>query len=80
MPFVRCWRFPSIAQLAAEVLAMRRKLESSRSRHDLKRGSGGLSDLEFIVQYLQLLHAPGQPDLLRPNFWAQSRLCDEPGS
>jgi glutamate-ammonia-ligase adenylyltransferase len=57
------------AHLAAHVLAMRRKLEAGRSCRDLKRGAGGLSDLEFIVQYLQLLHAPRQPDLLRPNFW-----------
>ncbi len=37
---------------------MRRKLEASRPRHDLKRGPGGLADLEFIVQYLLLVHAP----------------------
>jgi len=55
--------------LAAEVLAMRRKLDAARSRHDLKRGSGGLVDLEFVVQYLLLAHAAGHPDLLRPNFW-----------
>ena len=57
------------AHLASEVLAMRQKLEGSRSHHDLKRGPGGLSELEFIVQYLQLVHAPHQPDLMRPNFW-----------
>jgi glutamate-ammonia-ligase adenylyltransferase len=57
------------AQLAAQVLAMRRKLEGSRSRRDLKRGGGGLADLEFMVQYLQLCHASRKPDLLRPNFW-----------
>ncbi len=48
---------------------MRRKLETSRSRHDLKRGPGGLADLEFIVQYLLLKHASEMPDLLRPNLW-----------
>ncbi len=36
---------------------MRRKLEAARPRHDLKRGPGGLADLEFIVQYLLLVHA-----------------------
>ncbi len=36
---------------------------------DLKRGPGGLADLEFIVQYLLLVHAPQHPELLRPNFW-----------
>jgi glutamate-ammonia-ligase adenylyltransferase len=55
--------------LAAQVLAMRRKLESSRPPHHLKRGVGGVADIEFIVQYLQLVHAVRQPDLLRPNLW-----------
>jgi glutamate-ammonia-ligase adenylyltransferase len=57
------------ARIASEVVAMRKKLEASRPRHDLKRGPGGLADLEFIVQYLLLVHAPAEPDLLRSNFW-----------
>ena len=36
---------------------------------DLKRGPGGLADIEFIVQYLQLLHSVSEPDLLQPNIW-----------
>ncbi len=55
--------------LAGQVLAMRRKLEASRPRHHLKRGFGGVADIEFIVQYLQLVHAARQPALLRPNLW-----------
>jgi [glutamine synthetase] adenylyltransferase / [glutamine synthetase]-adenylyl-L-tyrosine phosphorylase len=55
--------------VAVEVVSMRLKLEASRPRNDLKRGPGGLADLEFIVQYLLLVHAPREPDLLRPNFW-----------
>ena len=51
--------------LVAEVVTMRRKLEDSRDRNDLKRGIGGLADLEFIVQYLMLMHAADQPDLIR---------------
>src|SRR5262249_910928 len=58
-----------VADLAAAVLAMRRRLEASRPRQDLKRGAGGLADIEFIVQYLQLVHAGHQPDVLRPNLW-----------
>jgi glutamate-ammonia-ligase adenylyltransferase len=57
------------ASLAAQVLAMRRKLEASRPPHHLKRGVGGVADIEFIVQYLQLVHAARQPDFLRPNLW-----------
>jgi len=55
--------------LAAEVKALRRQLEASRPRHDLKRGFGGLVDLEFVVQYLQLVHAARHPEVLKPNFW-----------
>jgi glutamate-ammonia-ligase adenylyltransferase len=57
------------AALASDVLAMRKKLEAARPRRDLKRGAGGLADVEFIVQYLQLRHASDHPDLLQPNVW-----------
>jgi glutamate-ammonia-ligase adenylyltransferase len=59
----------SPAALAAEVVAVRRQIESSRRRQDLKRGFGGLADLEFIVQYLQLVHAASHPEVLKTNFW-----------
>ncbi|QEH32819.1 Glutamate-ammonia-ligase adenylyltransferase [Aquisphaera giovannonii] len=55
--------------LAAEVIAMRRKLERSCGRGDMKRGIGGLVDVEFVVQFLMLVHAADQPDLVRPNVW-----------
>jgi len=57
------------ASLGAEVVAMRRRLEDSRGRKDLKRGAGGLTDVEFAVQYLELVHAERHPDVLRPNTW-----------
>ena len=55
--------------LAGEVVAMRRKLEDSRARNDLKRGVGGLADIEFLVQYLQLAYASKLPEIVRPNLW-----------
>jgi glutamate-ammonia-ligase adenylyltransferase len=62
--------------VATEVLAMRRRLEVSRARKDLKRGSGGLADLEFVAQFLMLVHAAWSPDLLRSNIWdAFDALC-----
>jgi [glutamine synthetase] adenylyltransferase / [glutamine synthetase]-adenylyl-L-tyrosine phosphorylase len=57
------------AALAREVVAMRRKLEDSRGRHDLKRGVGGLADIEFLVQYLQITYASKLPEIIRPNLW-----------
>jgi glutamate-ammonia-ligase adenylyltransferase len=38
----------------------------TRSRHDLKLGRGGLTDVETAVQYLQLRHAASHPELLDP--------------
>jgi glutamate-ammonia-ligase adenylyltransferase len=36
-------------------------------RWDLKYVAGGLTDIEFIAQYLQLVHACEMPDLLDPS-------------
>jgi glutamate-ammonia-ligase adenylyltransferase len=55
--------------LSAEALAMRQRLQDSRSQGDMKRGAGGLVDVEFVVQYLQLVHARERPEVLKPNSW-----------
>jgi glutamate-ammonia-ligase adenylyltransferase len=34
---------------------------------DIKNGSGGIRDIEFLVQGLQLMHAPDHPELLGGN-------------
>ncbi len=57
------------AKLAEQVVIMRERLEESAPPSDLKRGVGGLVDIEFIVQYLQLVHASAQPEILHPNTW-----------
>jgi len=51
------------ALLANEVRHMRQRLEESADADDLKRGRGGVMDIEFIVQYLQLIHGPSFPPL-----------------
>ena len=38
--------------------------KSEGARWDLKYAAGGLIDLEFIAQYLQLVHAARLPDIL----------------
>ncbi len=53
---------------AAEIhrLRMRMETELGKERADrlnLKVGRGGIVDVEFAVQYLQLLHGPRQPSL-----------------
>jgi [glutamine synthetase] adenylyltransferase / [glutamine synthetase]-adenylyl-L-tyrosine phosphorylase len=52
--------------LIDEVRAMRERLESGHARN-LKRGVGGLVDVDFVVQLLQLRHAAGRLELQIPN-------------
>jgi glutamate-ammonia-ligase adenylyltransferase len=53
--------------LAADVIEMRRAIALEKGdgdRWDLKFAAGGLVDIEFIAQYLQLLHAAERPEIL----------------
>src|SRR4029077_3990971 len=55
------------AQIAGDVVEMRAaiaKEKGDRERWDLKYAAGGLIDLEFIAQYLQLVHAHRLPEIL----------------
>jgi glutamate-ammonia-ligase adenylyltransferase len=52
-----------------QVRAMRDKLEAAATPRNLKRGPGGLTDIEFLVQLLQLKYAPTDPGLMTPNVW-----------
>ncbi|HXD86929.1 MAG TPA: bifunctional [glutamate--ammonia ligase]-adenylyl-L-tyrosine phosphorylase/[glutamate--ammonia-ligase] adenylyltransferase [Urbifossiella sp.] len=56
-------------RLANEVRRMREKLEASASPRSLKRGRGGLTDVEFLVQLLQIECGREHPDILRANVW-----------
>jgi len=52
---------------AADVIEMRRAIATEKGdadRWDIKNAAGGLIDLEFIAQYLQLVHAWERPDIL----------------
>ena len=60
---------PWCAGCVGEVRGMRAKLEATASRRSLKRGMGGLMDVEFLVQLLQLKYGGSHPGLLRPNVW-----------
>jgi glutamate-ammonia-ligase adenylyltransferase len=61
---------PWSATLANEVRAMRAKLEATAGPRSLKRGRGGIVDVEFAVQLLQLKYAREHPAILEPNVWA----------
>ena len=58
------------AVIAQDVADMRRAIAAEKgegARWDLKYAAGGLIDLEFIAQYLQLVHAADRPELLDPS-------------
>ncbi|MDB5311751.1 MAG: glnE [Gemmataceae bacterium] len=60
---------PWSARVADEVRRMREKLEATASPRSLKRGRGGISDVEFLVQLFQLKYGTDNPAVLRPNVW-----------
>jgi glutamate-ammonia-ligase adenylyltransferase len=58
------------AELRKQVIAMRQKMWESMSSKDsgvfnLKKDPGGVTDIEFIVQFLILAHAHTHPELVR---------------
>jgi len=55
------------ASVTADILEMRAAIAAEKGegeRWDLRYASGGLVDVEFIAQYLQLVHAAAHPDIL----------------
>src|SRR5262249_49378802 len=56
--------------VATDVVEMRRAIAEEKGddrRWNLKYAAGGLIDLEFIAQYLQLVHAAASPEILDPS-------------
>jgi glutamate-ammonia-ligase adenylyltransferase len=55
--------------LVGEVRLMRERLEASAPPRSLKRGPGGMTDVEFLVQAFQLKFGRELPDVCRTNTW-----------
>ncbi|HSH83924.1 MAG TPA: bifunctional [glutamate--ammonia ligase]-adenylyl-L-tyrosine phosphorylase/[glutamate--ammonia-ligase] adenylyltransferase [Guyparkeria sp.] len=58
-----------IDELRNSVVSMRRKMRANQSgtpadTFHLKHGVGGITDIEFLVQYLLLRHAHGHPEII----------------
>jgi glutamate-ammonia-ligase adenylyltransferase len=63
--------------IAGDVVEMRQAIareKSEDSRWDLKYAAGGLIDIEFLAQYLQLVHASTTPEILDTS---TSRVLDK---
>jgi glutamate-ammonia-ligase adenylyltransferase len=54
-------------QYAEDIRRMRLRLEETASKANLKRGPGGVVDIEFLVQMLLLKHGRDQPAIRQPN-------------
>ena len=57
-------------KLSFEVKDMRERIEKEKGTEDIwdiKQVRGGLVDIEFICQYLQLLHAGSHPEIINTN-------------
>jgi [glutamine synthetase] adenylyltransferase / [glutamine synthetase]-adenylyl-L-tyrosine phosphorylase len=55
--------------LADEMQAMRGRVEASGSKRDLKRGYGGIIDIEFLVQMYRIKYGRDLPGVRDPNTW-----------
>lgn len=68
------------SKIASDVREMRTRIETEKGTEniwDLKQVRGGMVDIEFICQYLQLIHAARRPDVLHQNtFRALQALRD----
>jgi [glutamine synthetase] adenylyltransferase / [glutamine synthetase]-adenylyl-L-tyrosine phosphorylase len=56
-----------VAAIAHDVADMRRAIAQEKGEDDLwdlKNAAGGITDIDFIAQYLQLIHAEVRPEIL----------------
>jgi len=64
---------------ADEIRRMRGRLEEAAAGDSLKRGAGGIVDIEFLVQMLQLKHGRRTPEICVPNTLCALEALDEAG-
>jgi glutamate-ammonia-ligase adenylyltransferase len=57
------------ANVVADIRAMRERLNASAPTRSLKRGPGGMTDVEFLVQAFQLRHGRARPEVCLTNTW-----------
>ncbi len=60
-----CFRGKWAENTVESMLDMRQRIEDLSNEGDLKRGRGGIRDVEFLVQILQLLHGQESENLRR---------------
>ncbi len=63
------YQIPWRAELIDDIRQMRDRVEASGNRRDLKRGRGGIVDIEFIVQMYRLKYGRRHPEIRHSNTW-----------
>jgi glutamate-ammonia-ligase adenylyltransferase len=77
MRVAHCFKSKLSEVALEEIFSMRARIEESSSPDDIKRGAGGIRDVEFLIQALQLVHGGTQPELqVRNTLAALRRLGD----
>ena len=56
-------------EMIDEIRSMRDRVQASGSKRDLKRGKGGIVDIEFVVQMVRLKYGKDHPEVRHPNTW-----------
>lgn len=67
MRLAHCFRAKLADSAVEDMLTMRRRIEQRVGEDDIKRGSGGIRDVEFYVQILQRVHGFGRENLQSRN-------------
>ncbi len=78
---LRPWVFPQEPNWddLEDARTMRRRIEERAQSANVKTGAGGIRDIEFLVQYLQLVHAGRMPELRSPATLPVLRLLADRG-
>jgi glutamate-ammonia-ligase adenylyltransferase len=56
-------------EMVDEIRQMRDRMQATGSKRDLKRGKGGIVDIEFVVQMVRLKYGKEHPEVRNPNTW-----------
>lgn len=66
---------PWTPAMVEEIATMRERVQASGSGRDLKRGFGGIIDIEFLVQLFRLKYGRDIPALRSTNTWEALDAC-----
>lgn len=80
-PFIYARHDPD--HLRSEILQMRKKVQdelgSPKEKYEIKRGRGGIMDIDFLTHFLQLRHGHDHPGLRTPSTRAALRELHRAG-